>query len=212
VYALLAEPPQSSDLEQVLHAQAARVDVENAVYSRTLYLLVLCVLGRHDLAFERSERDSESLLLNAPWVHTVDHTFYRGLSAAVLAGTSSGKARRRYRLASKHCLRALERWARGGPDFAHMVTLLRAEHARLAGDRTKAQLLYEQAAQRARQQSFPHHAALAQERRASLLASARRQTEASAALREALALYREWGALGKVVLLTREERVSGLDG
>ena len=208
VYALLAENPAPVDLERTL---CAKPEAEAAIYSRTLRLLVLCVFGRHDLAFEQGERDSETLLLNTPWVHTVDHTFYRGLSAAVLAGSARGKARRLYRQTLKSCRHVLQRWARGGPDFAHMVSLHAAEHARLAGDRAKAQLLYEQAAQRGRE-TFPHHAALAHERRAELLASARRQTEAGAARREALALYREWGALGKVALLEREEREPRVDG
>jgi hypothetical protein len=43
-----------------------------------------------------------------------------------------------------------------------------------------------------------HHAALCHERRATLLARARRATEAEAALATASELYTEWGAPAKV--------------
>jgi hypothetical protein len=69
-----------------------------------------------------------------------------------------------------------------------------------------ARALYEQAAQRARQQDFVHHAALAHERRGRMLAELRRETEAAAAFREAAALYARWGAEGKAAALERERQ------
>jgi hypothetical protein len=82
-----------------------------------------------------------------------------------------------------------------------MATLLEAEQARLRGHARLARAAYERAAQEARQQQFPHHAALAHERRATFLTSLRRETEASAALEEATVLYREWGAAAKLAQL-----------
>ena len=87
-----------------------------------------------------------------------------------------------------------------------MATLLEAEHARLRGRHGVARSAFERAAHGAREQQFPHHAALAHERRASLLQALRRETEASTALREATALYGEWGATAKVPLL--EQRLA----
>jgi hypothetical protein len=171
------------------------------VYLRTFWLLVLCVLGRHDLAFAQSEALGEKLYRIAPFCHVADHTFYRGLCAAVLATDAAGSRAARYRRVLRHSRALLRRWARDGPDFVHMATLLDAEHARLRGHDRIARAAYERAAQEARQQQFPHHAALAHERRATFLASRRRETEANAALEEAATLYGEWGATSKLAQL-----------
>jgi ATP/maltotriose-dependent transcriptional regulator MalT len=97
-------------------------------------------------------------------------------------------------------------WARSGPDFEHMAQLLAAERARLRGDSAQARVLYEQASQRARQQEFVHHAALAWERLAAMLEDQRRETEAAAARSEAAGLYAKWGALAKLSALASEPR------
>jgi hypothetical protein len=89
-----------------------------------------------------------------------------------------------------------------------MALLLEAEHARLAGHFDRARSLYDEAATRAGRQTFPHHAALAHERHARLLAALRRETEAAALRRRAIATYREWGARGKADLLTQERPVA----
>jgi hypothetical protein len=87
-----------------------------------------------------------------------------------------------------------------------MAGLLDAERARLRGDHARARSLYEQAAQRARRQDFIHHAALAHERRASMLTRLRRDTEAAQAVRATIALYQEWGARAKVAELAQQRR------
>jgi ATP/maltotriose-dependent transcriptional regulator MalT len=87
-----------------------------------------------------------------------------------------------------------------------MAQLLAAERARLRGDSAQARVLYEQASQRARQQEFVHHAALAWERLAAMLEDQRRETEAAAARSEAAGLYAKWGALAKLSALASEPR------
>jgi hypothetical protein len=204
---LLAHEPE--ELERRLAESDAWIAAHPSsaeVYLRTFWLLVLCVLGRHDLAFAQSEALGEKLFRIAPFVHIADHLFYRGLCAAVLASDGRGA---RYRRVLRRCRAELRRWARDGPDFVHMATFLDAEHARLRGNQRVARAAYERAAQEARQQQFPHHAALAHERRAAFLTSLRRETEASAALEEAVALYREWGATSKLAQLERVSRTRG---
>ncbi len=208
VYRLLLEH-EPADLERRLAESDAWIAAHPSsaeVYLRTFWLLVLCVLGRHDLAFAQSEALGEKLFRIAPFVHVADHLFYRGLCAAVLASAGRGA---RYRRVLQRCRKELRRWARDGPDFLHMATLLDAEHARLRGQQRVARAAYERAAQEARQQQFPHHAALAHERRSTFLTSLRRETEASAAFEEAVALYREWGATSKLAQLERAGRARG---
>ena len=98
----------------------------------------------------------------------------------------------------------MRRWADSGPDFVHMQTALEAERSRLSGRFEAARKLYQRAAARAREQRFPSHAALIHERHARLLLALRRDSEAELAMREAVALYREWGALPKADALVRE--------
>jgi ATP/maltotriose-dependent transcriptional regulator MalT len=143
----------------------------------------------------------ERLFRVVPFVHVADFTFYRGLAAAALAAELPRRRGARYRRAVGRCRKLLRRWARNGPDFAHMATLLEAELARLRGRPGVARSAFERAARQAREHQFLHHAALAHERRASLLTALRRETEASSALEEAAALYAEWGASSKVAQL-----------
>jgi hypothetical protein len=172
-------------------------------FIRTLWLLVLCIHGRHDLAFRQSEALGERLFRISPFVHVADHTFLRGLAAAALASGAHAAPRRAYVRAVRQSLRRLRRWARGGPDFVHMALVLEAERARLRRRFERARTLYAQSALQARKQGFPHHAALVHERHADLLLELRRDSESNAALRDAAALYREWGAQHKADALAR---------
>jgi tetratricopeptide (TPR) repeat protein len=191
--------------DAALEAHVAETDEWIATHSssadpfiRTLLMLVLCVHGRHDLAFAQSEALGERLFRIVPFVHVADHTFLRGLAAAALAGDVRVRRRSRWVRVVRRSARLLERWARrGSSDFAHMVLALEAERARLRGKAERARTLYQRAVQQARKQRFPHHAALIHERRASHLRALRRDSESVAALAEAEALYREWGALPK---------------
>jgi hypothetical protein len=205
----LLSHPATGDLERGIaesdaHIVASRGSTESHV--RTLWLLVLCVYGRFDLAWAESQKLGDRLFQIVPVVHVVYHMFYRGLAAAELALGARGLERWRYHRELRRARARLRRWAEHNPDFAHMATLLAAEHERLRGRSASARALFEQAAQGARQQSFPHHAALACERRARMLTELRREIEAGVAFREAIALYREWGATPRAEALAQERQ------
>jgi hypothetical protein len=175
-------------------------------YVRTLWMMVLCVHGRHDLVFAQSEVMKHRLFRIVPYVHVADHMFYRGVAAAALAGSARGWARWRYRRELARAHAQLKRWAKNGPDFQHMVDLLGAERASLSGNLQAARSLNEKAARRARGQGYVHHAALAEERRARMLIARKRWTDAAAALADASRTYRAWGALPKAEALAQEHR------
>ena len=105
-------------------------------------------------------------------------------------------------------MRWLRRQARHSRDAVHMARLLEAECARAASRHERAFTLYGQAAQRALGEGYIHHAALGHERHASLLLETRRETRAVAALRQAIGLYREWGATTKVRALEARLRAA----
>ncbi len=203
-YRRLLEPAHTErDLEADLDAGRS-IHAAYTGYVSTVWMLVLCVLGRHDLAFAESERVGEVLFRISPFAHVGDHTFYRGVAAAQLATRAQGAQRRRYVRALRTSLGRLNGWARGGPDFEHMAVILEAELARLRERGTAAVDLYERGAQRALRQEFVHHAALAHELRAGLLAQERRDTAADAARVQAARLYQQWGAAAKVTALGRD--------
>jgi len=179
-------------------------------YLRTLWLMVLCVHGHHALAFEQSETLGARLFKVVPYVHVADHTFYRGVAAAALARTARGNERRRYLAELRTCHRWLRHWAMAGTDFVHMMTLLGAELSSLRGRRDDARNAYLQAARLARHYDYLHHAALAHELHAGSLRHERRETEAAAALRDAIALYTTWGAVLKAAaLMEQHDRLTG---
>jgi tRNA A-37 threonylcarbamoyl transferase component Bud32 len=209
VIALLLDPG-ATPLEALTEASDRRlaegIARSGEPYIRTLWMLVLCVYRRHDLALAQSDALGERLFRIVPYVHVADHTFYRGLACGALASHARGGTAWRLRFDLRRSLRRMRRWAKHGPDFVHMETLLRAEFARLRGQSAHARALYERGAQQAVEQQFTHHAALAHERHGRMLAELRRETEASAAFAQAIALYRSWGAEAKAAQLARERR------
>ncbi len=198
-----------SEMERALAESDAWIAANSGsaeVYIRTFWMLVLCVRGRFDAALRQSDQVWQYIFRIVPYVHVVDHTFLRGLASAALATQERGALRRRHLKELAATLKRLQRWAKHGPEFGHMATFLGAEQARLRGDAKRARALYDRAAQGAREQEHVHHAALACERRGHMLAALRRETEAGAALREAVAFYARWGAQLKADALEQERR------
>jgi len=198
---LLLDPQGAANLESCvreLERSVARIPPSGAVYYRTLCMQVLCIHGREDLAFEQSERVFGDLFRVVPYLHVADHVLYRGLAAAELIRRARGPDRRTYKRALRQSLRLLRRWSGWGPDFQHMLGLLEAEGRALRNDVRAASRRYDDAARRAQEQGFVHHAALAFERKSQLLGSHRRNSEAAIAMREASTLYQRWGCQAKL--------------
>jgi hypothetical protein len=199
-----------ADLDRTLAESDAWIAANGGstgVYIRTFWLLVLCVRGRYATALQQSELSWRRLFQVVPYVHIADHTFLRGLASAALATDALGAARRRHLREVAASLKRLRHWAKHGPDFLHMASFLEAEQAHLRGRPERARSLYTQAAQRAREQEYPHHAALACERHARLLATLRRETEVAGALHDSIALYSQWGSQLKVDALAQQSQV-----
>jgi hypothetical protein len=151
-----------------------------------IWTMVLAVLGRFEavLRCPLERRNSNAM----------DIFFFHGLAAAALANSASREDRRAHRRTARESLRRVAWLARLSPEIDHTHCGLRAECARMEGRTRKALGLYAQAADGAAKRGYRHHAALLHERRAELLASQRRRTEAIAARARAVAFYREWGA------------------
>jgi len=185
------------DVEQVLSELHSAYDAAQDVFvhliAHLLLLLVLLVLDDFERAFDEAERLHEPMSRVQLGTHVADFEFLRGVAAARRAGASTGARRRAARRVLRQSVRALRRWAVPGSDFVHMHQLLRAETLRLRGDARAALSVYVAGTNLAQTHEHRHHAALAHERRASLLLELGRATEARSALRQAMALYEEWG-------------------
>jgi hypothetical protein len=186
-----------SEIEQVLDS------TQNSRMNRWVFWLeVLCLIGCYEEAFGTSERIASWICdVGATSSQVVDFTFFRSVIAAERAQRSRGLVRRRHVRVLRRGLRRLRIWARYSPDFVHMTPALQAERARLRRRPQQALTFYARSIARATQQSYRHHAAFLHERRAQLLLELNRSTEAAAALRQAIALYEEWGAAGKAQTL-----------
>ena len=193
-----AGPSESGELSEALEALRSPLDAGRvALLSPWVFWLeILCMLGGWARAWRivrelgRSPYDVGSTLSQL-----VDFMYLRGVAAAV----SAHPLRARFELARS--LRRVRIWAQDGIDFVHMVRGLEAEREWLRGRSSAALQLYGDAAQRAEQREYVHHAALLHERRAALLERLHRDTESAAALERAEALYDAWGANTKVVQL-----------
>jgi len=201
LYRLLAADGPPAELSAVLGRiddALADASESSVLFVSSMRLMVLCVFGHFELAVAESERVAPQLFQATPYVHIVDHCFFSGLAAGVLADAAVGSDRRRLRRMLRLQLARMRRWARRGPDFEHMECFLSAEVMRVRRRFDSALKLYMRSSELAFACGYVHHAGLASERRASLLAELRRRPEASVALHEARRAYESWGCAAKL--------------
>jgi hypothetical protein len=180
----------------------------------TIELMVDYLLRRHEEAFLRCEELRGSIVrAGCSTPHVSEYFLFRGLIAGARFERAHGRARRACRSALAESLRRMRRWAQVCPvNFAHQVALLEAERTRSAGAAERALALYTDAARGAEAQRYRHHAALAHERRASLLWELGRSAEATEARLLAIAAYTSWGARAKVAQLEQRDGGYGAPG
>ncbi|WP_420135078.1 sensor histidine kinase [Rhodopseudomonas sp.] len=114
---------------------------------------------------------------------------------------------------TEHLIAARDRFevsARLDPShFQSKHLLLEAEAARLIGDATGAQALYERAAEAAAKAGLTHECALAHELAGASYLDAGLPTPAQGCFQAAIACYQQWGADGKAAHLARRVRPGG---
>jgi predicted ATPase/signal transduction histidine kinase len=125
--------------------------------------------------------------------------FYSTLTSLALASSAAGPRREHLRREAKAGLAALRQFARHNPALAlHKQQLVEAEYCRVTGRYEKAAVLYDQAADRARENGFLNDAALACELAAGYYGGRGRTFVAGQYLQRAYGLYGQWGAYAKV--------------
>jgi len=200
---LLREDLESALCEARSHASLFGVGGDPSPPGVTLWMQSLLISNQVRAVMELSAPLASSIERLTPGVHVLDFALYRGLAAASSTDDRSGWSRRGFRRELRHWLRVLEKWRSQGPDVEHMVLLLRAERARLRRNPRGAEKLYVQASERALQQGFVQHAAIARELLARMLRSRGRGGDAYAAALQAAEHYEAWGARPKARALRR---------
>ncbi|MBE9475484.1 MAG: AAA family ATPase [Chloroflexi bacterium] len=128
---------------------------------------------------------------------------YLALAGLRLIGRSSSKKDPEIMNLIDQSLRWMSIWSETAPStFQHKSDLIAAEKARVAGDIENALSHYEQAISGAREHSFTHEEALANELYARFWLERGNDRFASLFMREAHSLYLKWGALAKAEHLT----------
>ncbi|KAL3933730.1 MAG: hypothetical protein SGBAC_010266 [Bacillariaceae sp.] len=127
-------------------------------------------------------------------------TFHRALCLYFVARKTK---KRKYRSYANKLRRRIEKWGRSGnPNVSHYVPFLKAEQMALAGRLNEASEHYQQAIALASEDGHLLHAALSSERYSEfLIAVMKQKKEGRYRLNESIRLYREWGAVGKVLNL-----------
>jgi len=159
--------------------------------------MVLCYRGKFEAAAGLLPSFKLEMFSTNP-SSALDFMMFRSMC---LAANAAGKGRfARLRLACELRLSLFFHRGRIGPDsdFGHVALVVQAESARLLDRTAQALALYQQATKVASERGYRHHAALIQERRSALLYRVRRDLEAQTGLRQAMELYKQWGARAKV--------------
>lgn len=163
------------------------------------------LMGDPATALECS-REAERRILKGilGMITSAEHVFYTALATASAAASSPDDLP-----SSLQRLRALHgellNWASHCPqNFAHKVSLVGAEIARLEGKPAEATVLYRAAIDEANRQRFIQDEALAHELRARFLLGENEPAFAAVHVRLARDRYRQWGAIVKVSALERE--------
>jgi PAS domain S-box-containing protein len=155
--------------------------------------------GDYAAALEASSRASR---LHGIWMtilEAADYSFYSALAHAAICNSIAPDRHSPHLAALDDQHRRLESWAENCPEnFEDRAMLVRAEIARLAGREVDAEHLYDRAIGSAHSNGFIHNEALANELAARFYRARGLAKIANTYLRDALELYAQWGADGKV--------------
>ncbi|MEY2935869.1 MAG: hypothetical protein RL033_6618, partial [Pseudomonadota bacterium] len=139
--------------------------------------------------------------------YNADYALYRALSLAELARRAPLEQRAELIDRMRAEVQAHVGWAKGCPEnFAHRLSLLRAELAALEGNGAAAMDAYEHAIAQATAHGFTQHVALSNELCGRFHHAAGRKKVAKSYLQDADYHYERWGAHGKAAQLVEQFR------
>ncbi len=179
---------------------SSKQDAESCCY-RIRKLQAHFFAGNYAAAVDASERTWQLLRLwmSASFFELAEYHFYSALSSAAFYDSAAPGRRQQLfeALATHH--KQLAIWADNCPEnFENRVALIGAELARIEGRDQDAMRLYEEAIASAHENGFIPNEAIANEAAAAFYRQRGFHKIADTYLRDAIAYYARWGALGKV--------------
>ncbi|WP_437893409.1 AAA family ATPase [Sorangium sp. So ce124] len=168
-----------------------------------LQLRYLCG-DREGAAASGEDAEARSAAMFGMYQPTKLHFYTCMALLALPAAASPDEAERRARTIARHKERIAGLAASAPMNFQHLLLLIQAEEARVAGDQLEAMGLYDRAISLARENEFPHDEALANELCAMLHLHEGRTKVARAYMIDAHLGYRHWGATAKADALARD--------
>lgn len=146
-----------------------------------------------------SEKSARLLNYSLGQIVIPEHYLYRALAMAAAAEKMNPVGRVIIRLKLKRILKMFRKWADLNPaTFLDKEFLIKAELASLKKDYRKALSIYEEAYSASMNSGFTHCAAIACERASTLCTRLGLKQPSYAYISEAAALYKAWGAAGKI--------------
>ncbi|KAL3916102.1 MAG: hypothetical protein SGILL_005333 [Bacillariaceae sp.] len=162
-------------------------------------MYVACVLGEHKKAADLSlEWHAKCMKLMPGQVNSLEVTFVSAFSSFVMARASKDT---KYAKHARACMQKIRSWvSKGCPNCVAHEALLEAEYYSWKKNRGAAIQRYEVAAVLAGRRGLRHIQAMANERHALYISEIGDDPQdANYRLKQAIALYKEWGATHKVL-------------
>lgn len=159
------------------------------------HLFLACMFGNHRKASNIAMNVADELPM-----YLLESTRQQFLTALSCASMARSTGRRKYKREARRQSRKIKGWVKkNNPNVIHFDLLVDAELAALDGNHNVARKKYQQAIRLAARSGFIHDQALANERYAEFLLEYNSdRSEASYRMTDAIRLYAEWGAAGKV--------------
>lgn len=165
-------------------------------------LFTFCFTGEHLAAFHAGEESERHVVVSGVFMHALAHRLYHPLAILLAYDALTPAQRSRGRRTVQRHLKSLR--SVHGENVDHVLALIAAEQARIAGRVHEAEDHYIDAISRARAARAIHVEALAYERLGRLSHARGRVDVAATYLSTAIFLHERWGASGNVARLRRE--------
>ncbi|WNG39856.1 AAA family ATPase [Archangium violaceum] len=181
----------------------ARLTPNRSGTTRCVYWIIKlqsCFMcGAYEEAREAEDKAAGLLWSMTGRIFLREYQLYRALTLAACFESATPEEQQRFLQDIQRHHQQLAEWAQNCPEnFRAHEQLVSAELARLAGRPDEATRAYEEAIRAARESGATQYLGLASELAANFWRTRQAPIVAHAFAREALAAYKQWGALGKV--------------
>lgn len=155
-------------------------------------------------AFESTKKTDESMDSLIASLYYLEYHFYLFPIYAAIYPQLVGKEKIEAWRRMKAELKKMKKWAKHCPvNFLHHQLLMEAEFARLKGQTSKAQQLYDQAIAKAKESDYVRYEALSNELAAKFYLKLGKDKIAKVYFQEAHYHYQKWGAIAKALHLEK---------